>query len=74
LSLTRMQLERLDRFEEFMIKWELELECMKQMITELYEAEFPKNNVDSIKSSRGRGTRRRGCAKREHKEDGLGGR
>jgi hypothetical protein len=48
LSLTGMQLERLDRFEEFMTKWEPELEYMKQMITELHKAEFPEDNVDSM--------------------------
>jgi hypothetical protein len=34
--------------EAFMSKWEPELECMKAMISELHEAEFPSNNADSM--------------------------
>jgi hypothetical protein len=39
-SLTQSQLQRMDRFDEFIRKWEPQLECMKQMVTELHEAEF----------------------------------
>jgi hypothetical protein len=35
----------MDRFEQFMRKWEPELESMKDMITELHEAKFPDDNV-----------------------------
>jgi hypothetical protein len=43
-----LQVEKLDRFEGFMRKWEPQLECMQEMISELHAAQFGDDEVDSL--------------------------